>query len=183
MPKFKVPLSLVDLSSKQLAQLVLDAVRRSESENHQNIHEYYKVLPPMVIHQIMDKSVELYVSFDYTDKVYWIQRGYYDQQRCILPRLGSMYTLQVVPNLVTSLDFTKLVRLGTLSAGAFAYFHQVLTECLERVPCLQFLNLKSPNSRTSLPSVAPHHLKLLGDKWWLRLAKDFSVQTKHFNLN
>ena len=168
MPKFKVPQSLTDLSSQQLALLVFDVVCRSETQS-QETHEkplktYLLSLPNMVIHQIMDKSIGLYVKFKHVDMVNLLQHGYYDNDdRCILPRLASLFQLQVVP-LVTHLDFTKLVRLGTLSSGCFTYFHQVLTQCLENVPHLQYLNLKSPNSRTSLPSMSSEHLRLLGDK-------------------
>ena len=51
--------------------------------------------------------------------------------------------------------------LGTLSANVFNYFHSVLAETLASVPKLESLNLKSPNSRTSLPSTNSLHLSLL----------------------
>ena len=87
--------------------------------------------------------------------------GHFLEDKCVLPRLASIYDYQVSSN-VMHLDFSYLVNLGTLSTGAFNNFHRILTVCLLRLPTLQFLNLKSPNSRTSLPSLNGEHLKIIG---------------------
>ena len=89
-----------------------------------------------------------------------VPSGLFVNDTSILPSLNSLYQTVITPS-VTRLDFTHLKQLGTLTTSTFAYFNQILDEILVKVPLLQNLNVKSPNSRTCLPSFATHHLKLL----------------------
>ena len=172
MPKSKPPPTLVSIASKVFANLALNRIRLLETHPQESLNDnfnealqYYSSLPSMIVHQMIGKSIETYVSdctsHSYADLVSITQYGYYVQDKCVLPKLSSIYAFQVSHN-VTHLDFTHLMHLGTLSTGTFSNFHQILTECLVRLPGLQFLNLKSPNSRTCLPSLNGEHLKILG---------------------
>ena len=170
----KPPSTLQEHSVGTLTRIILDLFRRLE-ENPQdrdvrNAQDYFKTLPTMIIHQLLNGSIERYIqdckdialNNEGTNLVSAIQNGLHTiERKCLIPRLGTVYSLLVFSN-VSHLDFTNLIRLGTLSSGAFNTFHIILAECLRRVPKLQHLNLRSPNSRTSLPSVTGDHLKILG---------------------
>ena len=182
MTKYKPPQTLVSLSSQVFANSALNQIRLLEinpqynNDNFNEAQDYFNSLPSMIVHQMLSKSVESYVNeckrYSNGDLVSMIQYGqvcdnvFSIQEKCVLPnliipRLSSIYAFQVSSN-VTHLDFTHLIHLGTLSTGTFVNFHRILAECLSRLPALQYLNLKSPNSRTCLPSLTGEHLKILG---------------------
>lgn len=167
MPPRKRVDSLAIISRRKWASLALKMVKKIEvncaMDKVKEAMDYLNALPSMIVHQILDTSLELYIDSvkKEEDIVSIIQNGQFVDQECKIPRLSSLFGILVSFN-VTHLDFTNLIRLGTLSANAFAKFNQILSECLMRLPSLQYLNLKSPNSRTSLPSVTGDHLKILG---------------------
>ncbi len=165
MPRHKPPLTLVQLSSLKLAALSMDLVNKAEIDSDflaEKSLEHFSTLPSLILHQILDRLIENYVTLCQVSKienlVHLIQQGDLSRQ---VPRLKTIFDLHLSSN-VTHLDFTGLLKLGTLSSGAFAYFHQILSESLKKLPNLLYLNLKSPNSRTSLPSVSSEHLKIAG---------------------
>lgn len=133
--------------------------------NLEEVKAYFEALPATIIHQVIAQSTDLYIEACQNSNepnVSIIQHGQYDaHNRYLIPPLKILYAVEVSHN-VTSLDFSSLLKLGTLSSGAFTEFHSALSSCLRATPKLQHLNLKSPNSRTSLPAMNGSHLAIMG---------------------
>ena len=109
MPKSKPPPTLVSIASKVFANLALDRIRLLETHPQESLNDdfnealqYYSSLPSMIVHQMIGKSIETYVSdctsHSYADLVSITQYGYYVQDKCILPKLSSIYAFQVSQN-------------------------------------------------------------------------------------
>ena len=126
MPRNKAPSTLVNLASKVFANLALERIKELElkpeifSDTFDNstceILEYFNALPSMVVHQIIAKSIESYVSdcktCNHIDMVTCtLNNGHFVEGKCVVPRLASMYSFQVSRH-VTHLDFSYLVNLG-----------------------------------------------------------------------
>ena len=125
MPRNKAPSTLVNLASKVFANLALERLKELEvkpetfsdnSGSSSEILEYFNALPSMVVHQIIAKSIESYVSdckkCNHIDMVTCtLNNGHFVEGKCVVPRLASMYSFQVSRH-VTHLDFSYLVNLG-----------------------------------------------------------------------
>jgi hypothetical protein len=189
MPPFKSPPSLIKQTSAVLASLSLHAIYELETfgrsaaneeekdafhRSYRHLLDYFESLPSPIIHAVIAQSVHLYTTRckrlqSETEIAAIVQVGVEKMSSVIsvadkvVPPLLSLFRIEVTPS-VTLLDFTGLTALGTLTDGAFATFNQILGECLLRVPCLQHLDIKSPHSRTSLPTMLTGHLKIIGTK-------------------
>ena len=168
MPQHRPPKSLVDQTLQNLSEILLDHICR---EKIQALNVYLSQLPSLVVEQLFCASIHQYVkkcrlkaksaqensiSVTVMDIV---QYGFEE-----VPDMSILVQSLVTPPMI-KLDFSPLLHLGTLTASTFDYFHsQVLNLCLRNVPRLQTLNLKSPNSRTSLPSANSDTLAILSDQ-------------------
>ena len=155
MPPHREPPSLLQQSSQQLAKLISKIIL--DTDKVTALNDYLETLPGLYVEEILNSSIQMYTTQCRRENVALeaVQFGHAG-----LPTLAALIENQVTPSM-TRIDFTYLLHLGTLSANAFGCFHQILDQCLNKVPNLQSLNLKSPNSRTSLPSITADHLLTL----------------------
>ena len=157
MPCHQNPDSLLQQSSQRLAKIFLATIL--DVEKVEALNGYLETLPSQLVEQVLDRSIKLYTCQCRRENVA-LEAVQFGCSGC-LPSLAALIENQVTPSM-TRLDFTYLIHLGTLSANAFACFHQILEHCLRKTGNnLTTLNLKSPNSRTSLPFVNSPHFSIL----------------------
>ena len=167
MPHFKAPPTLLESSRLAFSKLLF-------GKENPELTEYLEMLPSKLLAQITTCCQGYYVEKlkNYMkenkglDPSLPILHGLMDNDQpygtaYIVPSLESLY-LPLITKTVTRLDFSNLIHLGTLGPRVFDYFNKILDRILVQVPNLQSLIVKSPNSRTSLPSFATNHLRILG---------------------
>ena len=160
MPCHRNPNPLLQQTSIRLAEIISATIL--DVKKVKALNGYLETLPSQLVEQVLDTSIRLYTRQcrrqENVATLEVVQFGCSDR---LLPSLPALIENQVTPSM-TRLDFTYLIHLGTLSANAFACFHQILEHCLRKTGNnLTTLNLKSPNSRTSLPFVNSAHFSIL----------------------
>ena len=60
MPLHRLPLSLLEQASLQLSKLFLRII--TDIERRKGLHNYISILPPLVVEQIINTAIELYVK-------------------------------------------------------------------------------------------------------------------------
>ncbi len=177
MPFRRQPKSLTELAEEKLGTAFLSGICTVHCREvaeimlskrtialKQQIGRYFRSLPTKICNDTIEQIARLYVDecreYDYM-QISNVLKGITAVKIEPPPRVPSIHKLfrfLVIGSNVTRLDFSTFIRAGTVFESAMLHFHDMLNDCLKRVPNLLHLSLQSPNYKTSLPAMKSEHL-------------------------